>query len=233
MLPASPAPASTTRPSEPLSPARDEQEHVQREGRPAGQDHRPPPHPVGDVAGDVAARGGEAGADEQRDRERRRVGVELVDRPDAHEAPERRGGQGARKADADHRPHRRLDVVAPDHPREAGHAGRNAGQMSPNARPMASHTPSRVTRTHNRKADSETGSQLRSARLERNQTRFSRPVLGSRSSRSPRTARAGSSVRRPRSSKRRAPRVSSSFSLIAALSSLRISLTGPASGSRW
>jgi hypothetical protein len=97
---------------------------------PRGEDQRPPAEVVGEVAAEVARGCAEERADQEGEADRRLVGVQALDRPDADEAPDGRAAGRAREADREHRPERPVDVGSPDeaeqapeeapHPREPG-----------------------------------------------------------------------------------------------------------------
>ena len=95
-----------------------EGEHVAGEAALADQDHAPAPEVIGQVPADIAGDPGERRRHEIRDSELAGLRTELVDRPDAHEAPERRAGDRSDERDCEHRPQGSVDFGAPDQARE-------------------------------------------------------------------------------------------------------------------
>jgi hypothetical protein len=100
---------------------RADSEQEQRDERPeapADEDHRPSPDMIRHVAADVAGEPGEHGAGQIRERQLALRGVQVLDRPDAHERIDGRAGDRPDEPDGEHGPKRRVDVTAPDEPEE-------------------------------------------------------------------------------------------------------------------
>ena len=89
---------------------------------------------VGEVTARVADHTRRERATEKPHRELARAGAELVDRPDRHEAPERRAGERRGERDDGHGPQSGLDVAADEGTRKLRQAPHGANVQVPSGR---------------------------------------------------------------------------------------------------